>query len=134
MSKSKRNRELLKDLSQKAEKIRSQKIETAKTESVKNLWRKRSVNWLLLHEVYNVGEATEFKTFEQWKLDGATVRRNEKAFVIWGQLIEENNYSFFPLVYLFSDLQVYKPKPKEEAKQKQAEPEPIAEPINGDDL
>ena len=134
MSKSKRNRELLKDLSQKAEEIRVNKIEEAKTETVKNQWRKRSVNWLLLHEVYEVGEATEFKTFEQWKLEGATVRRNQKAFIIWGQLIEEDDYSFFPLVYLFSDLQVYKPKPKEETAPKQAEPEPEAEPINGDDL
>ena len=133
MSKSKRNRELLKDLSQKAEDIRTAKIEASESEADKNRWRNRSVNWLLLHEVYEIGEASEFKTFEQWKQEGATVRRNQKAFIIWGQLVETDEYSFFPLVYLFSDLQIYKPRPKEIEDQ----PEPQSEQwqtVNGDEI
>jgi len=135
MSKNNTNREILKELSRKAEEIRKQKIEAASIDTEKTMWAKRSINWILLHEIYEVGEAAEFKTFDQWKNEGATVRRNEKAFVIWGQLMEAKEYTFFPLVYLFSDLQVYKPTIKEEQQPDENKEEKQGfEPVNGDDL
>lgn len=133
MSKVNKSREILKELSRKAEEIRAEKIATAETEADKKFWLSRSVNWILLHEVYEVGEASEFKTFEQWKREGATVRRNQKAFVIWGQLVEGDEYSFHPLVYLFSDIQVFKPQPKEPELQEQEQEQEFS-PVNGDDI
>ena len=133
MSKVNKSREILKEMSRKADEIRAKKVATAETEADKKFWLNRSVNWILLHEIYEVGEATEFKPFEQWKREGATVRRNQKAFVILGQLVEADEFSFHPLVYLFSNLQVYKPQHKE---QEQPEPEqkPDFNAVNGDDL
>lgn len=133
MSKINKTREILKEMSRKADEIRAEKVKKAETEQDKRFWLSRSVNWILLHEIYEVGEATEFKTFEQWKREGATVRRNQKAFVIWGQLVEADEFSYHPLVYLFSDLQVYKPQPTEEPQAEQ-EQEPEFQGVNGDEL
>lgn len=70
-------------------------------------------------------EIEEFKTFYQWKEEGATVRKGEKAFLIWGQprkgsqvpegTNEPEEYKYWPLCYLFANTQVYKPEPKTEA-------------------
>ena len=67
---------------------------------------------------------TEFNTFAQWKELGYTILKGSKAFVIWGQPRtgnenkeetdtkrgegEDDEYSFFPVCYLFSDKQVRK--------------------------
>ena len=59
----------------------------------------------MLNEVYEVGEAKEFKRFDEWKANGYTVKKGEKAFVIWGQRVEDEK-SYFPIRFLFSDLQV----------------------------
>lgn len=133
MNKNNSTRDILKELSKKAEEIRAQRIKETEDVKEKRRWRRKSVNWILLHEVYEVGEAIEFKTFEQWKQEGATVRRNQKAFVIWGQLVEGDEYSFYPLVYLFSNLQVYKPQEKEEKTHEEPENDDF-ETVNGDDL
>jgi len=85
----------------------------------------------------------EFRTFGQWKQDGATVRKGESAHLIWGQprrveqapedSEEPEEFKYWPICYLFADTQVYKPEEKQEAK-----PEPQRaeqpEPVNGDDL
>lgn len=58
----------------------------------------------------------EFKTFNQWKEEGATVRKGEKAFLIWGQprrgeqvpegSNEPEEYKYWPMCYLFANTQV----------------------------
>lgn len=85
----------------------------------------------------------EFKTFQQWKQEGATVRRGEKAFLIWGQprqveqvpegSNEPEEFKYWPLCYLFSNRQVYKPSDKDGQEQTEQEPE-LSEAVNGDDL
>lgn len=66
-------------------------------------------------------EITEFNTFDQWRKKGFSVKKGSKAFLFWGQPLklknknqeskgpqdnEINNFEFFPLCYLFSNLQV----------------------------
>lgn len=86
-----------------------------------------------LKEIYHETnpEIQEFKTFWQWKDEGATVRKGEKAFLIWGQprkgeqvpegSDEPEEYKYWPLCYLFANTQVYKPE---------AKPEPESAPVD----
>ncbi len=68
-----------------------------------------------LKAIYGKQGHQEFKTFEQWERLGMRVKRGQKAFYLWGsqttKTIIENGQKkeikFFPLVALFSDLQVY---------------------------
>ena len=98
-----------------------------------------------LKEIYTEQnpEIQEFKTFWQWKADGATVRKGEKAFLIWGQprqvsqvpegSTEPEEFKYWPICYLFANTQVYQPEAKPE-NQQQPEPQPEHEPVNGDDF
>ena len=55
------------------------------------------------------------KTFEQWERVGMHVKKGAKALYLWGRQTaktitedgEEKEIKFFPMVALFSDLQVY---------------------------
>lgn len=64
-------------------------------------------------------EIKEFNTYNQWKHKGKIVKKGEKAFLVWGspreisQIPQENTtqnendeFKFFPLCYLFNNLQV----------------------------
>ena len=77
-----------------------------------------TVNEAIIQTVYKSSEHKIFKTFKQWKADGYSVNKGEKAFVVWGrpakftesengtdQQVEEK---FFPLAFLFSNAQVKK--------------------------
>lgn len=87
-------------------------------------------------------EIAEFKTFWQWKEEGATVRKGEKAFLIWGQprkgsqvpegTSEPEEYKYWPVCYLFANTQVYKPEARPEPETKH-EPEPELETVSGDE-
>lgn len=77
-----------------------------------------SVNYVLLNYLYDTNDAKEFKTFSEWNAEGFSVRKGAKAFVAWGKPKERRNEGgevsrFFPITYLFSDLQVYKKKNEE---------------------
>lgn len=74
-----------------------------------------------LIEIYkeNNPEIKEFNTFWQWKDKGFTILKGSKAFLVWGQPVsrpqenegsDEDEFNFFPLCYLFSNLQVNKLK------------------------
>lgn len=88
-------------------------------------------------------EIEEFKTFNQWKQEGATVRKGQKAFLVWGQprkveqvpegSDEPEEFKYWPVCYLFGNTQVYKPSEKEQKLQPRPEVEPV-EAVNGDDL
>lgn len=95
-----------------------------------------------LKEIYQETnpEIEEFKTFWQWKEEGATVRKGQTAFLIWGQprkvsqvpegATEPEEFKYWPLCYLFANTQVYKPEPQPEQ-----QPEPVQElaTVSGDD-
>jgi hypothetical protein len=60
----------------------------------------------LLRECYNLIDK-ELLTFEQWKEQGAYVRRGEHAYLFWGKPITtEAGYNFSPVQFLFSREQV----------------------------
>jgi hypothetical protein len=102
----------LKRLSNEALKLRTEKIESAKSEDLKTFWRTRSINYILIHQIYNLNGEGEFKTFEEWTKEGYTIIKGSSAFVIWGQPVEVvkkfEKIRYCPLKYLFSDKQVYR--------------------------
>lgn len=62
----------------------------------------------------------ELKTFKQWLSDGKVVKKGEKALLLWAKPLKEqkeehkpeqkeeepNGKDFFPIAYVFSNLQV----------------------------
>jgi len=82
------------------------------------------VNDLLMMFVYNSDKEKEFNTFNGWQKIGYSVRKGSKAFLLWGQPVksrkeskategeqEPDEFSFFPLAYVFSNEQVIKISP-----------------------
>ena len=71
-----------------------------------------------LKALYNEQGHAELKTFEQWERAGMHVKKGAKALYLWGRQTaktitedgEEKEIKFFPMVALFSDLQVYNPE------------------------
>ena len=60
---------------------------------------------------------TEIHSFKYWLSLGKVVRKGEKALLLWGEPlksskqekpegVEDDEYKFFPLAYVFSQLQV----------------------------
>lgn len=77
-----------------------------------------SINYMLLNYLYDTNDANEFKTFAEWKAEGYSIRKGAKAFTAWGKPKEKKNENgevtkFFPITYLFSNLQVYKKEDNE---------------------
>jgi len=97
-----------------------------------------------LKEIYQETnpEIEEFKTFWQWKEEGATVRKGQTAFLIWGQprkasqvpdgATEPEEFKYWPLCYLFANTQVYKPEAKPEQEQ-QTDPVKELATVSGDE-
>lgn len=92
----------------------------AVSQAIKNLVNEgvyTSVNDGLI-SMYKNHRDIEFKTFDQWKADGYSVKQGEKAVYIWGKQLtktitedgQEKEIKFFPMVALFSDSQVYNPE------------------------
>lgn len=114
-----KKRSVLISLSRKAKLIREIKTERAKTEDEKMFWASKTVNEMLFKILYNPKNEREFNTFDQWRKIGKRVKKGEKAVFIWGmprkataktetkteQTLEEI-YKFWPICFLFSDLQV----------------------------
>lgn len=77
------------------------------------------------------GKECEYNTFHQWKEKGCTILKGVHAYAVWGQPRkatqtpegeqEPEEYKYWPLCYLFSDLQVVKPEPMKEQPQQRAE-------------
>lgn len=60
----------------------------------------------LLRECYNMADA-EFHTYEQWKEQGAFVRRGQHAYLFWGKpVVNEKGVRYCPVEFLFSREQV----------------------------
>lgn len=110
----------LSELSRDAEKLRDKYTNDSESEAEAMFWATRTINYMLLHHMYDTGGATEFNTFKQWKEKEAIVLKGSKAFAIWGQPVHEqkkkqedtseqneiDKYKYFPICYLFSNLQV----------------------------
>lgn len=60
----------------------------------------------LLRECYNLVDA-EFHTYDEWKEQGAFVRRGEHAYLFWGAPItNERGFRYYPVEFRFSRDQV----------------------------
>jgi calcineurin-like phosphoesterase family protein len=68
-----------------------------------------------LAEYYKQTGHVELKKFWDWKKAGKTIKKGEHALLLWGQprkgkkpepQEEKDEYSFFPVCYVFSNLQV----------------------------
>jgi hypothetical protein len=82
-----------------------------------------------LIEYYSEDGHHQFHTFKQWKESGHNILKGSKAFLVWGSPRqinhpdpdqEDDEFKYFPLCYLFSNLQVI----KKEVKQQQEISEP----------
>lgn len=126
----------LSELSRDAESLRELKTKEAKSDNEALFWATRTINYMLLNHMYETGGATEFNTFNQWKEKGATVIKGSKAFAIWGQPLHEqkkekqeegnselDKYKYFPICYLFSNLQVTTKESRTETKEPEDEQE-----------
>ena len=68
-----------------------------------------------LKEIYKAQGNADLRTFEQWKKAGFQVKRGAKALYLWGRQTakkvtdegEEKEITYFPLVAVFSENQVY---------------------------
>ncbi len=78
-----------------------------------------SINEALIAN-YSNGKPLKFNTFKQWKEKGFSVKKGEKAFLVWGTPrqvpvdpeadAESEEFKFWPVCYLFSEKQVQKRK------------------------
>ena len=60
----------------------------------------------LLRECYNMIDA-ELKTFDQWKEEGAYVRKGQHAYLFWGTpVVSENGIKYCPVEFRFCREQV----------------------------
>jgi hypothetical protein len=116
--------------SQQARELKEQLMKAAPNAQAALTIECKPLNFYLLHYVYKTNGITDFKKFNEWKQQGATVKKGEKAFPIWGQPVgkqkEEEaqskgeNYTAsqeenerFPMCYVFSNLQVRAAERKE---------------------
>ena len=60
----------------------------------------------LLRECYNLADV-EFHTYEQWKEQGAFVRKGQHAYLFWGKPVtNDKGVRYCPVEFLFSREQV----------------------------
>lgn len=75
-------------------------------EMAKAAGRSTFTNNQLLRECYNLLDQ-ELLTYDQWKEQGAYVRRGEHAYLFWGAPITtETGHRYCPIQFLFSREQV----------------------------
>lgn len=125
----------LSNRSKKARALREEMVLTAANAKEAEDWASRTINEIVLSWYKEESGANEFNSFYQWKQKGFSVKKGEKAYLLWAKRknattkteVKENeepheeDYMFYPLAYLFSDQQV------EEIKEKEPEPEEVDE-------
>ncbi len=80
-----------------------------------------SINDILLEMHRDSSGANDFRTFQDWKKAGYSVRKGEKSFRVWGKPVkakkavepesdpsdsEEKSYKLWPMCSLFNEMQV----------------------------
>lgn len=93
--------------------LRDKLTEEAKTINESLRIASLPLNFFITNYIYKEDGITEFNQFKQWQEKGFQVKKGEKAFPIWGKPIRreqaENELpedDFFPICYVFSNLQV----------------------------
>lgn len=84
-----------------------------------------NINEAVIATFYKDETHTNFKTFNQWKADGYSIKKGSKAFIVWGKpkrvqdseqatakgqepQTDDEGRDFFPIAFLFSNAQVEK--------------------------
>ncbi|MGL5914457.1 MAG: hypothetical protein ACRCZB_09855 [Bacteroidales bacterium] len=101
-------------------------------------WAMKRVNDIIAEWYKDSSGASEFKSFMGWAKEGYTVKKGSRAFILWAKKRKAKNeteapqdepqkeeYDFFPIAHVFSDLQVAPIKVEKEPKK-----EPKKEEIN----
>lgn len=74
-----------------------------------------TVNEAVIETAYRNSEHYTFKKFSEWKEEGKRIKKGSKGFPVWARPKEmkkedhpdiEDEFSFFPICYLFSNAQV----------------------------
>jgi hypothetical protein len=74
-----------------------------------------TVNEAVIETAYRNNGHNEFKKFSEWKEEGKRIKKGSKGFPVWARPREmkkedhpdlEDEFSFFPICYLFSNAQV----------------------------
>jgi hypothetical protein len=120
LSRYKENREMLKALSQQVKPL----VKSGQYDFI---------NEALIDCIYKQEGHEEFNTLPQWNKKGYRVKRGSRAFVVWGspkevskeqqaeqgreapENEEDDKENFWPLCYLFSNLQVEPAQARKEA-------------------
>ncbi len=71
----------------------------------------KTINQALICEFYRKDGHTVFRSIADWHKDGKTVMKDSKPFIIWSKPVnvvpkEGEEFSYFPIRFLFSNLQV----------------------------
>ena len=115
-----------------ARKIKTEGLAKATTEQDILYWTFRGINDIIKNDIYFL-DNVELKTFNQWRKDGATIKKGSKGYPLWGQPLkatakekverngkaedEESQYEFWPICILFSSEQVITQEGKAKAKE-----------------
>ena len=108
--------ELIK-LSIEAKEIKKANIANAVSLNESLYWASRTVNFMLMKLFYNPDNSLVFKKFNEWKAEGKTIIKGSKSIAVWAQPLAklkkdnaeettEDEMQYFPMCYLFSNLQV----------------------------
>ncbi len=113
-------------LSQELKELKKIRLAKVETEAEKLYWTLIGVNGLILNHYHETTGAKVFKTFKQWKEDGYSVKKGEKAFRVWSAPLNgknatemldvktqepktvESNFKFWGMCCLFNEFQVEK--------------------------
>ena len=104
-----------------ASNIQAKRIELKEiSKTLKELKQNGGINTINegLLSIYNLQGHRELKTFEQWERQGKRIKKGAKALYLWGKQTtktiseegHEKEIQYFPLVALFSDIQIYDPQ------------------------
>ncbi len=100
------------EASNQAREIRDAIVEYETKEEIGRYLYPRNLNYYILNHVYKQYEGEEFKTFDEWKKEGETIKRGAKAYPIWGKpqrvINEETGEEkvYYPMNYVFSSMQI----------------------------
>ena len=111
------------DLSVKARELKEEKILSSNNPAEAQYWEEIRINEIIAQWYKNQTGATTFNTFHQWVKLGYRINKGAKSVTLWAKKktvkhtiepinkpsdVIDSEYKFYPIAFLFSDLQVSK--------------------------
>jgi hypothetical protein len=110
-----------------ARKMKKEALDKVLTAQEIDFWTYRGINDIIKNDIYFL-DKVDLKTFNQWRKEGATIKKGSKGYALWGQPLkatakekverngkeedEESQYEYWPICILFSSEQVITPEAK----------------------